>query len=43
MSFLRAEAARRVKESALLRLETLLDWKALRQVMGNLGRSGYGP
>jgi len=43
MSFLRSAAEQRLKESPLLRLETLLDWEALRGVMGNLGRSGYGP
>ena len=43
MSFLRTEAERRVKASPLLRLEVLLDWKALGETLGDLGRSGYGP
>ena len=43
MSFLRTEAERRMKESPLLRLESLLDWQALGEVIGDLGRSGYGP
>ena len=43
MSFLRAEAESRVEGSPLLGLKGLLDWEALRSVMGNLGRSGFGP
>jgi IS5 family transposase len=32
-----------VKASPLLRLVVLLDWKALGETLGDLGRSGYGP
>ena len=43
LSFSKNEAQERVKESALLKLETPIDWNRVSREMGNLGRSGYGP
>lgn len=43
MSFLKAEASVRIKDSQLVRLKDLIDWRALKSVLGKLGRSGYGP
>lgn len=43
MSFLRCEAERRLENNPLLKLNELIDWEALKKVMGNMGRSGYGP
>lgn len=43
MSFLVCEAVQRLKKSSLIQLNQVINWEPLRQKMGNLGRSGYGP
>lgn len=43
MSFLRAEAVYRLQENQLLKLDQLIDWGRIGSVLGDLGRSGYGP
>jgi transposase, IS5 family len=43
MSFLRAEANHRVQKSQLLQINSLLNWEHIRVLLGDLGRSGYGP
>ena len=43
MSFLKAEAVYRLQENQLLKLDKLIDWGEIGFVLGDLGRSGYGP
>ena len=43
MSFLRTEAERRVKARPLLRLEVLLDWKALGETLGEIVEGAETP
>lgn len=43
MSFLNCEARERLKNSQLIQAFSLIDWEAVKQSMGRLGRSGYGP
>src|ERR1700722_12936721 len=43
MSFLEQEASYRLGKNALIEVQGLIDWEGLRQGMGDLGRSGYGP
>ena len=43
MSFLNCEARERLKNSQLIQAFSLIDWEPIKQNMGKLGRSGYGP
>src|SRR3990167_1992412 len=43
MSFLNCEARERLKNSQLIQAFSLIDWEPVKQNMGKLGRSGYGP
>lgn len=43
MSFLNCEARERLKTSPLIQAFSLIDWESVKQSMGKLGRSGYGP
>jgi IS5 family transposase len=43
MSFLSCEARERLKNSQLIQAFSLIDWEPVKQNMGKLGRSGYGP
>jgi len=43
MSSLLCEANCRVQDSQLLKIDHLIDWNAITKLLGNLGRSGYGP
>ncbi|MEB3702658.1 IS5 family transposase [Candidatus Bealeia paramacronuclearis] len=43
MSFLNCEARERLKNSQLIQAFSLIDWESVKQNMGKLGRSGYGP
>lgn len=43
MSFLASEASHRLKNNSLIHINSLINWDGLRNQMGNLGRSGYGP
>ncbi len=43
MSFLNCEARDRLKKSQLIQAFSLIDWDPIKQNMGKLGRSGYGP
>lgn len=43
MSFLMYEAEMRLKDNTLMRLNKLVRWEKIKEKMGNLGRSGYGP
>lgn len=43
MSFLRSEAQERLKDSPLVQAFSLIDWEFIRDQLGKLGRSGYGP
>ena len=43
MSFLRMEAEHRIKSSKVMQLEQLINWSRLGVILGDLGRSGYGP
>ncbi len=43
MSFLNCEARERLKNSQLIQAFSLIDWEFIKESMGRLGRSGYGP
>ena len=43
MSFLNCEARERLKNNQLIQAFSLIDWEFVKQSMGKLGRSGYGP
>lgn len=43
MSFLNCEARERLKNNQLIQAFSLIDWEPVKQNMGKLGRSGYGP
>ena len=43
MSFLNCEARERLTNSPLIQAFSLIDWEPVKQSMGRLGRSGYGP
>jgi IS5 family transposase len=43
MSVLVFDPADRFKNNTLIRIADLIDWESLRDRMGDLGRSGYGP
>ena len=43
MTFLLCEAEMRLKDNALIKLNKLIKWTDIKEKMGDLGRSGYGP
>jgi len=43
MSFLLYEAGNRLKKSPLVQLNEMIDWNSLRTIIGDLGRTRYGP
>ena len=43
MSFLKAEAERRLQNNPLMKLNDLVNWKDIGVILGKMGRSGVKP